>query len=91
MAKRKYAWIKQLKNWVNLYNRTQKNLAEGITPKPKGRPRKDGNRLILTAELCSEALNYKEAIRTITRAISIRLPNDFWGFGVQCTQEGSEL
>lgn len=42
MAKRKYTRIKQVKNWVNLYNRTQKNLAEGITPKPQGRPRKDG-------------------------------------------------
>jgi hypothetical protein len=41
MAKRKYAWIKQVKNWVNLYNRTQKNLVEDIIPKPKGRPRKD--------------------------------------------------
>lgn len=58
---------------------------------PKAGHEKTANRLILTAELCSETLNYKEAIRTITRAISICLPNDFGGFGAQCTQEGSEL
>ena len=34
--------LKQIKNWVNRHNRMQKNLAVGITPKPKGRPRKDG-------------------------------------------------
>ena len=34
--------LKQVKNWVNRHNRTQKNLAVGIVPKPKGRPRKDG-------------------------------------------------
>ena len=34
--------LKQVKNWVNRHNRTQKNLGVGIMPKPKGRPRKDG-------------------------------------------------
>ena len=34
--------LKQVKNWVNRHNRLQNNLASGITPKPKGRPRKDG-------------------------------------------------
>ena len=34
--------LKQIKNWVNRHNRMQKNLAVGIVPKPKGRPRKDG-------------------------------------------------
>ena len=34
--------LKQVKNWVNRHNRFQNNLAIGIMPKPKGRPRKDG-------------------------------------------------
>lgn len=34
--------LKQIKNWVNRHSRSQKNLAVGIMPKPKGRPRKDG-------------------------------------------------
>ena len=34
--------LKQVKNWVNRHNRTQKNLAAGIVSKAKGRPRKDG-------------------------------------------------
>ena len=34
--------LKQVKNWVNRHNRAQRNLANGIIPKPKGRPRKDG-------------------------------------------------
>ncbi len=34
--------LKQVKNWVNRHNRAQRNLAAGIMPKPKGRPRKDG-------------------------------------------------
>lgn len=34
--------LKQVKNWVNRHNRMQKNLAVGIVPKLKGRPRKDG-------------------------------------------------
>ncbi len=29
----------QIKNWINRYNRKQRNLAAGIIPKPKGRPR----------------------------------------------------
>ena len=32
----------QIKSWVNRYNQRQEKLAEGVTPKPKGRPRKDG-------------------------------------------------
>ena len=34
--------LKQVKNWVNRHNRMQKNLAVGIVPKPKGRPRRGG-------------------------------------------------
>lgn len=33
---------KQIINWVTRYNKEQVALAMGITPKPKGRPRKDG-------------------------------------------------
>lgn len=35
--------LKQVKNWVNRHNRAQRNLENGLMPKPKGRPRKDGN------------------------------------------------
>lgn len=31
----------QIKSWINRYNRKQKKLEMGITPRPKGRPRKD--------------------------------------------------
>ena len=31
---------KQIKGWINRYNRKQRRLAAGIVPKPKGRPRK---------------------------------------------------
>ena len=34
--------LKQVKNWINRHNRTQRNLENGIMPKAKGRPRKDG-------------------------------------------------
>ena len=34
--------LKQVKNWVNRHNRAQRNLTDGITPKPTGKPRKDG-------------------------------------------------
>ena len=34
--------LKQIKNWVNRHNRSEKKLAVGIVPKPKERPRKDG-------------------------------------------------
>ena len=30
----------QVANWVKRNNRKKRNLAQGITPKPKGRPRK---------------------------------------------------
>ena len=33
--------LKQIKNWITRYNKSQKKLAGGIVPKPKGRPRKD--------------------------------------------------
>lgn len=33
---------KQITNWVTRYNKKQAALAMGITPKGKGRPRKDG-------------------------------------------------
>ena len=32
----------QIKNWVNRYNKELKRSAAGIAPRPKGRPRKDG-------------------------------------------------
>ena len=32
--------MKQIKGWINRYNRRQRRLASGIPPKPKGRPRK---------------------------------------------------
>ena len=31
----------QIKGWINRYNRKQAKLKAGITPRPKGRPRKD--------------------------------------------------
>lgn len=34
--------IKQIEWWVSRYNRKQAKLAAGIAPRPKGRPRKDG-------------------------------------------------
>ena len=34
----------QIKSWVNRYNQRNKKLAVGIMPKPKGRPRKDGQK-----------------------------------------------
>ena len=34
--------LKQMKNWSYRHNGEGRNLAKGITPKPKGRPRKDG-------------------------------------------------
>ena len=30
----------QVKSWIKRNNRKERNLAQGITPKPKGRPRK---------------------------------------------------
>ena len=32
----------QIKSWVNRYNQRNKKLTVGIMPKPKGRPRNDG-------------------------------------------------
>ena len=32
----------QIKSWVNRYNQRNRKIAVGIMPKPKGRPRKDG-------------------------------------------------
>ena len=32
----------QIKSWVKRYNQRQAKLAKGVTPTPKGRPRKDG-------------------------------------------------
>lgn len=31
----------QIKNWINRYNHKQAKMEAGITPRPKGRPRKD--------------------------------------------------
>ena len=42
----KYGLTKEhIKQFFNRYNRKQKKLASGISIKPKGRPRKDGNEL----------------------------------------------
>ena len=32
--------IEQVKNWIKRNNRKERNLAQGIIPKPKGRPKK---------------------------------------------------
>ena len=34
--------LKQMKNWSYRYNCEKRNMLKGIAPKPKGRPRKDG-------------------------------------------------
>ena len=34
--------LKEMKNWSYRHNCERRNLAKGITSKPKGRPRKDG-------------------------------------------------
>lgn len=34
--------LKQMKNWSHRHNRERRDLLKGIVPKPKGRPRKDG-------------------------------------------------
>ena len=33
--------VRQIKNLINRHNRREKQLAQGILPKPKGRPRKE--------------------------------------------------
>ena len=33
---------KQIKDWITRYNRRKEMLTQGIVPKAKGRPRKDG-------------------------------------------------
>lgn len=41
----------QIKNWINRYNRKQAKLKAGISPRPKGRPRKsDAPRDIVTEQ-----------------------------------------
>ena len=41
----------QIKNWINRYNRKQEKLAVGISPRPKGKPRKsDAPRDIVAAQ-----------------------------------------
>lgn len=44
----------QIKNWINRYNRKQAKLAAGISPRPKGRPRKDTAPRDIVAEQASE-------------------------------------
>ncbi|MBO6011487.1 MAG: imidazolonepropionase [Oscillospiraceae bacterium] len=34
--------MKQMKNWSYRHNSEKRNMLKGIAPKPKGRPRKDG-------------------------------------------------
>lgn len=46
--------LKQLKNYINSYNRKQRKLAAGISIKPKGRPRKDGAELPLSIQQLSK-------------------------------------
>ena len=44
----------QIKNWVNRYNRTQAKLAAGITPRRRGRPRKNEGSVDIVVEQAHE-------------------------------------
>lgn len=44
----------QIKGWINRYNRKQAKLKAGITPRPKGRPRKDSAPRDIIAEQAYE-------------------------------------
>jgi len=48
LEKRQIAW------WVSRYNKAQAKLAAGITPRPKGRPRKDAAPGDIVAEQAHE-------------------------------------
>ena len=51
----KYGLTKEhIKQFFNRYNRKQKKLASGISIKPKGRPRKDGNELLPSIQQLSK-------------------------------------
>ena len=45
---------KQIKNWINRYNRKREKLAAGIVPRPKGRLCKDAPPRDLVAEQAYE-------------------------------------
>ena len=42
--------LKQIKNWINRYNREQARLAAGLPPRHRGRPRKDAGPKDIVAE-----------------------------------------
>lgn len=44
----------QIKNWINRYNKEVKRIEAGITPRPKGRPRKDATPRDLVTEQAYE-------------------------------------
>lgn len=44
----------QIKNWINRYNRKQVKLKAGISPRPKGRPRKSDAHRDIVAERAYE-------------------------------------
>ena len=48
LEKRQIAW------WVSRYNKAQAKLAAGISPRPKGRPRKDSSPRDIVAEQAFE-------------------------------------
>ncbi len=57
--------LKQVKDFITRYNRKQKNLAAGISVKPKGRPRKDGSELPPSVQQLSKVtqLQYELAMK----------------------------
>ena len=54
--------LEQVKNWINRNNRKERNLAQGITPKPKGRPRKQSEieQLRMENKLLRDFLQFTE-------------------------------
>ena len=44
----------QIKNWINRYNHKQAKMEAGITPRPKGRPRKGATPRDIVAEQAYE-------------------------------------
>ena len=54
--------LEQVKNWINRNNRKERNLARGITPKPKGRPRKQSEieQLRMENKLLRDFLQFTE-------------------------------
>ena len=54
IAERLGLTLKQVEAWITRYNRKQAKLAAGITPRPKGRPRKDAQLRDVEAEQAYE-------------------------------------